>query len=68
MDFFDTAQKGFVLEIKANKRSWRIDEMNLRLHILPALGRLTLDEITSEHVAKLISDMRGDRLCCEDNK
>ncbi len=32
--------------------------MNLRLHILPALGRLTLDEITSEHVAKLISDMR----------
>ena len=34
--------------------------MNFRRHVLPALGRLTLDEITSEHVAKLISDMRGD--------
>ena len=45
---------------KANKRSWHIDEMNLRRHVLPALGRLTLDEITNEHVAKLISDMRGD--------
>ena len=45
---------------KANKRSWHIDEMNFRRHVLPALGRLTLDEITSEHVAKLISDMRGD--------
>jgi integrase len=43
-----------------NKRSWDIDEMNLRRHVLPALGRLTLDEITNEHVAKLISDMRGD--------
>jgi integrase len=45
---------------KANKRSWHIDEMNFRRHVLPALGRLTLDEITSKHVAKLISDMRGD--------
>ena len=44
---------------KANKRSWHIDEMNLCRRVLPALGRLTLDEITSEHVAKLISDMRG---------
>jgi hypothetical protein len=26
--------------------------MNLRLHILPALGRLMLDEITSKHVAR----------------
>src|SRR5271167_3685826 len=44
---------------KANKRSWHIDEMNLRRHVLPALGRLTLDEITSEHVSNLIEDMRG---------
>ena len=40
------------------KRSWHIDEMNLRLHILPALGRLALDEITSERIAELISEMR----------
>ena len=43
---------------KANKRSWHIDELNLRLHILPALGRLMLDEITSEHIAHMIEDMR----------
>jgi integrase len=43
---------------KANKRSWHIDELNLRLHILPALGRLMLDEVTSEHIAHLIEEMR----------
>jgi Arm DNA-binding domain len=43
---------------KANKRSWHIDELNLRLHILPALGRLMLDEITSEQIAQMIEDMR----------
>ena len=43
---------------KANKRSWHIDEMNLRLHILPSLGRLMLDEITSQRVVDLIDDMR----------
>ena len=34
-----------------------MDEMNLRIHILP-LGRLTLDQITGEHVAGLINEMR----------
>ena len=53
---------------KANKRSWHIDELNLRLHILPALGRLMLDEITSEHVADMINDMRAKRLCRRDQK
>ena len=43
---------------KANKRSWHVYEVNLRLHILPTLGRLMLDEVTSEHVASLIKDMR----------
>ena len=43
---------------KVNKRSWHIDELNLRLHILPALGRLMLDEITSQHIAHMIEDMR----------
>jgi hypothetical protein len=33
--------------------------MNVRLHILPSLGRLTFDEITSEQVTNLINDMRG---------
>ena len=35
------------------------DETLLRIHILPALGRLTLDQITGEHIAGLINDMRA---------
>ena len=30
-----------------------LDEINLRLHILPALGRLTLDEITGRACCKI---------------
>jgi integrase len=44
---------------QASKRSWTTDEGLLRIHILPALGRLTLDQITGEHVAGLINDMRA---------
>jgi hypothetical protein len=33
--------------INATKRSRKTDEYLLRVHILPALGRLSLDEITS---------------------
>ena len=44
---------------QASKRSWNTDETLLRIHILPALGRLTLDQITGEHIAGLINDMRA---------
>ena len=44
---------------QASKRSWITDETNLRLHVLPALGRLALDEITGERIAGLINDMRA---------
>jgi integrase len=44
---------------QASKRSWATDETLLRTHILPALGRLTLDQITGEHIAGLINDMRA---------
>ena len=44
---------------QASKRSWNTDETILRIHILPALGRLTLDQITGEHIAGLINDMRA---------
>jgi integrase len=44
---------------QASKRSWTTDETLLRIHILPALGRLTLDQISGEHVAGLINDMRA---------
>jgi integrase len=44
---------------QASKRSWATDETLLRIHILPALGRLTLDQITDEHIAGLINGMRA---------
>ena len=44
---------------KASKRSWRIDETNLRIHILPSLGSLPLDMITSGNVAGLINGMHA---------
>jgi hypothetical protein len=44
---------------QASKRSWTTDETLLRIHILPALGRLTLDQITGEPIAGLINDMRA---------
>ena len=40
------------------KRSWRTDETVLRLHILPVLGRLALDEVTTEAVVELVSRMQ----------
>ena len=44
---------------QASKRSWKTDETILRNHILPALGRLALDQIAGEHIAGLINDMRA---------
>ena len=44
---------------QASKRSWNTDETLLRIHILPALGRLALDQITGERIAALVNDMRA---------
>jgi Phage integrase, N-terminal SAM-like domain len=44
---------------RASKRSWNTDEALLRIHILPAIGRFALDEITSEHIADLVTEMRS---------
>jgi len=43
---------------KSAKRSWRTDETVLRIHILPRLGRLALDQISSPQVAELLHHMR----------
>jgi integrase len=44
---------------KASKRSWQTDETILRIHILPSLGSLSIDMITSGHVAGLVNNMRA---------
>jgi len=40
------------------KRSWRTDETVLRLHILPKLGRLALDEISSQSIGEILRRMQ----------
>jgi integrase len=45
--------------IKTYKRSWGTDETVLRIHVLPALGKMALDEITAEHIVALIGCMRS---------
>ena len=44
--------------IKTYKRSWRTDETVLRIHVLPSLGKLALDEVTAEHIVALLARMR----------
>jgi integrase len=39
------------------KRSWRTDETILRRHILPALGRYCIDELTGAPIAHLLQKM-----------
>ena len=40
----------YMPHIEGNKRSWKCDEILLRLHILPALGRRHIDSITTADV------------------
>ncbi len=43
---------------RTNKRSWRTDETVLRLHIIPAIGSLAIDQVSSSAVSALIGRMR----------
>jgi integrase len=45
--------------VMAQKRSWKTDETLIRIHILPALGRLRLDEVTEARVTELLRAMRA---------
>ena len=50
----DFVRDRYMPHAKQQKRSWQIDEVHFRLKILPVLGRYRLDEITHEHVSKLL--------------
>lgn len=43
--------------VQSYKRSWKTDETVLRLHILPVIGSLYLDEVNAGHVHKIASCM-----------
>jgi integrase len=46
--------------VQTYKRSWQTDETVLRVHVLPHLGSLFLDEITTERIIDIVATMRGD--------
>src|SRR6201993_3948200 len=57
--------KDFVAErylpyVRTYKSSWQTDETVLRIHILPKLGRLALDELKTDGISDLINCMRED--------
>jgi len=50
----------YLPHVKSYKRSWQTDETVLRIHILPVLGALAVDEITNEAIAEIMRAMRAD--------
>lgn len=46
--------------VRTYKVSWQTDETVLRIHIMPKLGSLALDEIKTDIIADLINRMRED--------
>lgn len=46
--------------VQTYKNSWQTDETVLRIHILPKLGSLALDEIKTDAISDLINRMRAD--------
>jgi integrase len=46
--------------VQTYKRSWQTDEIVLRVHALPRLGHLFLDEITTERITEIVAAMRRD--------
>jgi integrase len=46
--------------VQTYKNSWQTDETVLRIHILPKLGALALDEVRTDAISDLISRMRAD--------
>jgi integrase len=48
----------YLPHVKAYKRSWCTDETVLRIHILPRLGSMHVDEIAGTAIADLLTDMR----------
>ena len=53
-------QERYLPYVRMYKSSWQTDETVLRIHILPTLGGLALDEIKTDAISALINNMRAD--------
>lgn len=54
----ELVQDRYLPHVKSYKRSWCTDETVLRLHILPSLGSMYVDQIRAEPIAALVGRMR----------
>lgn len=48
----------YLPHVKAYKRSWKTDETVFRIHILPVLGAMPIDQISGDAIADLMQRMR----------
>ena len=55
----ELVRERYLPHAKSTKRSWKTDEIMLRVHILPALGQLTIDRIGSDDIVAVVSKMRA---------
>lgn len=58
--FKDFVAERYLPFVQTYKNSWQTDETVLRIHILPKLGNLALDEIKTDAISELINGMRAD--------
>ena len=56
----DFVHERYLPYVRTYKNSWSTDETVLRIHILPKLGALALDEIKTDAISNLINRMRED--------
>jgi integrase len=56
----DFVAERYLPYVRGYKNSWCTDETVLRIHILPKLGALALDEIKTDAISELINRMRED--------
>jgi integrase len=56
----DFVHERYLPFVRTYKNSWQTDETVLRIHILPKLGALALDEVKTDAISELINAMRAD--------
>ena len=56
----DFVAERYLPHVRGYKSTWVTDETVLRIHVLPRLGGLALDEIKTEAISALINVMRDD--------
>lgn len=56
----DFVTERYLPYVQTYKSSWQTDETVLRIHVLPRLGALALDEVKTDAISSLINTMRAD--------